>query len=246
VIYKKSIIGNVRNDNQDYCKTFTNNDIELMVLCDGMGGHEGGFIASSTAVNVIGKYFLDANINDVLKNSSLWFQNVLKISRKEMKKKANNNNRLLDMGTTLTAALIDKKKKEIVIFNVGDSRTYIYDGILHQITVDHNLRNYKIENDGYTEEEASKIWGGNLLTSALGPTKSTRLEVFKINMSRKMKFIILTSDGLHDFITKNDFEILINQNENNIFEIGDSLVDKALKNKSTDNISILIWKGKSG
>jgi len=153
-----------------------------------------------------------------------------------MIKFAGKNQALLDMGTTVTAALIGPES--IFIYNVGDSRTYAYNGLLNQITKDHNLRNHYIDNLGYSEEEAATVMGAAALTSALGPQKKVRAEQFMVKREG-VEFIILTSDGIHDYIAKPNFEAIISS-PRSLEEKATVLIKQAIKGKSSDNLTTVI------
>ncbi|WKX02718.1 PP2C family protein-serine/threonine phosphatase [Candidatus Mycoplasma mahonii] len=232
----KTDIGVVRSENQDRANVFQKNGDILAVLCDGMGGHEGGLHASRITIDTFEREFnkkLPSNHNDYDK----WFTNTLKKSKKNMEKFVGSDSSLMDMGTTITAALINKKK--IHIFNVGDSRTYVYNGLLHQITIDHNLRNYYINKFGYSEENAATVIGAAALTSALGPKKKAFAEQFLIENDEKTKYVILTSDGIHDYIAKPNFEKIIAADAS-LNKKAMTLIRQAIKGKSSDNLTIII------
>ena len=232
----KTDVGVVRSENQDRANVFTNNGITLAVLCDGMGGHEGGSHASRIATDTFEKEFtkrLPKNKEDY----SSWFTTTLKKSRKNMKKYANDDSALMDMGTTVTAAIITDEK--IYVYNVGDSRTYIYNGLLHQITVDHNLRNHYINKFNYSEEEAATVVGAAALTSALGPKKKSFAEQFLIERGDETDYVILTSDGIHDYIAKPNFEKII-ASDSSLDQMATVLIKQAIKGKSADNLTAII------
>lgn len=233
-------IGVVREENQDRAAVLENDEIIMAILCDGMGGHFGGSLASSITI--------DTFKNEVATTSTItrekvweWFKNTIKKCKSRMIQEAGSDQGKIDMGTTVTTAIIFKDTKEIFIFNIGDSRTYVYDQLLHQITVDHNLMNYYIINEGMSEFEASKIPGASALTSALGPTKKTNIEAFTIgNISKDSNpLLILTSDGIHDYITKPNFEITLSSKKS-LEEKTESLIKDAIKGGSTDNLTIII------
>ncbi|WHL49845.1 hypothetical protein HYE36_07035 [Mycoplasmopsis bovis] len=148
----------------------------------------------------------------------------------------------LDMGTTVTGALVNSKYKFILIFNIGDSRTYILDNSdqITQATVDHNYLNQLIS-DGISEQEAKKSTNRFSLTSALGPTKNTRLDISTIlsNDYNRVKAIISTSDGTHNFTSRNVMENMALRFKN-AQEWCNQIVDFALKNNSNDNASCVI------
>ncbi len=232
-------IGVVREENQDRAAVFENDYVLVAILCDGMGGHFGGSLASSITIETFKNRmnFLKSDNDNVYE----WFKDTIKQAKQNMIIEAGDDNNKKDMGTTVTSAIVFKNSKNIIIFNIGDSRTYIFDGQLHQITVDHNLMNYYIKNEGMSSFEASKIPGAAALTSALGPSKKTNIEAFNIDekSSNTKKTLILTSDGIHDYIEKPKFELILSQNSS-IEEKGKILIDEAIKGRSTDNLTVAI------
>ncbi|MGL5519853.1 MAG: PP2C family protein-serine/threonine phosphatase [Metamycoplasmataceae bacterium] len=235
-------VGVVREENQDRADVIENDNIVIAILCDGMGGHFGGSLASSITINTFKDEIHKAPNNKT--EISEWVKTTIKKAKENMIYEAGEDSSKKDMGTTLTIAIIFKKTKEIVIFNIGDSRTYIYDGLLYQITRDHNLMNYYIDKEGMSEFEASKIPGATALTSALGPTKKTNIEAFTIDNdfssnSEKKIFLVLTSDGIHDYISKPKFEMILS--DNNPLQVkSEDLIRSAIKGGSTDNLTVIL------
>ncbi|MDK2819589.1 MAG: serine/threonine-protein phosphatase [Mycoplasmataceae bacterium] len=230
-------IGVVREENQDRATVIDNNIGTLALLCDGMGGHFGGSLAASITINTF-SHEMESLPNDK-KHIFEWFKNVIKQCKNNMITEAGNDAMKKDMGTTVTAAIIYKNTKDIFIFNIGDSRTYIFDGLLHQITVDHNLMNYYIIEENMSEFQAAKLPGAAALTSALGPNKKTNIEAFTIDYSNEKRTIILTSDGIHDYITKPNFEMIVS-GSGNLSEKTDQLINQAIRGESTDNLTIIM------
>ncbi|MCR8612996.1 MAG: serine/threonine-protein phosphatase [Mycoplasma sp.] len=233
----KTDVGLVRETNQDYAKVFENKDVTFAILCDGMGGHSGGEIASKVTIDQFEKEFKKTIFSPKM-NFIDFFKSGLKSTKRAMMKKAQKNKILLDMGTTLTAALIFKEKA--IVFNIGDSRTYYFNGNLNQITTDQNLRNYYIREQNLSETEASKVWGASALTSALGPKKHTSVEWFEVKFNSLAKYMILTSDGIHDFILKSRFTTIISNNKNTIEEKATNLLAEAMAGDSSDNLTTII------
>lgn len=233
----KSDVGVVRSENQDRAAVFHKGDIAFAILCDGMGGHQGGSHASSITIDTFEEEFMKKFPVDHLEKANGWFQKAIKRAKKEMTHFANKDQKLLDMGTTLTAAVITKDY--IIVYNVGDSRTYVFNGVLTQVTRDHNLRNLYIDKFNYSEEKAATIMGAAALTSALGPKKKTNIDVFNVENSSDIKYVVLTSDGIHDYISKPVFTQILNSDltMNNKAE---ELIVKAIKGKSSDNLTTII------
>ncbi|PAF54934.1 PP2C family serine/threonine-protein phosphatase [Mycoplasmopsis agassizii] len=236
--YKHTDVGVVRAENQDRADYFEKGNVALAILCDGMGGHYGGSIASSITIDVFKNHFENQPPRES-ENLYNWFERGLRAARERMIIEAGNSVEKIDMGTTVVAALFFINSRKIFIFNVGDSRAYVYNGLLHQVSIDHNLMNYYIRNEKMKPEEAAKILSATALTSALGPQKKTNLEVFEINEDSKVKALILTSDGVHDYIQKPMFEQVIASNSS--LEVkSKELIKKAILGKSTDNLTVLI------
>lgn len=237
----KSIKGDFRDENQDRVEIIEKDNTVLALLCDGMGGHFGGSFASSIAVNVITKEFLD-NFNPNLGDHKKWFYDLIDIVKINMKKQSVNEE-MHDMGTTLTAALIFKNQKKIIIFNSGDSRTYILNknNDLIQITVDHNYYNQLIQ-EGYDKVVANSQRESKYLTSALGPTKKTTLEVFELNTESymKTKSILLTSDGIHSFLNNDEIELIIKNSDLSLKNRIETILTSSQIANSNDNMSVAL------
>lgn len=240
---RKTDVGRIRLENQDALAIFTNDDFVLLLLCDGMGGHYGGGIASSTTISVFDKSFKNllqpSNQEVDIKTYTQWFKETINSVKKEMIRISDKDEAKLDMGTTVTGVLINKQQQYAIIFNIGDSRTFALttEGELKQITVDHNYLNQLIK-DGVPEIEAKKYRNNASLTSALGPDKKTIIEFFVINQKefQKIHAFISTSDGAHDFIEKPTMEQILRKDEK-AEELASEIVDYAIENLSTDNVT---------
>lgn len=235
----KTDVGAVREENQDYAGVFTKGSVVFAILCDGLGGHSGGKIASTITVKQFEKQFHKTSISEDMDFYAFLEKGVIS-AKKQMVKRASKEQSLLDMGTTLTAALIFEKFA--IIYNIGDSRTYYYNGLFHQITNDQNLKNYYMAEQSLSEEEAENVWGAAALTSALGPNKSTKADVFRIDIDKECKFL-LTSDGIHDFIQKPRIEQILNDETLDIEQKTRKLIDEALTNSSSDNLTAILVEG---
>lgn len=236
--YVGTDVGVVRSENQDMAAVFQKGEITLAILCDGMGGHSGGKIASKTVIEVFEKEFFSTfpfntiDINEI----NRWFSKSISKSKDRMKSKAQLDSSLMDMGTTLTAALINSNN--IFVYNLGDSRTYVYNGLFTQVTKDHNLRNYYIDVKKYSQERAAKSVGAMALTRALGPTKKGSVDCFELQ-SQGIEYLLLTSDGIHDYIPKPVIEKIITSNDDLQSKVNE-LISTAIKGKSSDNLTAIL------
>ncbi|WP_330463398.1 PP2C family protein-serine/threonine phosphatase [Metamycoplasma gateae] len=238
--------GKFRKENQDNASISFLDNWTLAVLCDGMGGHFGGSLCSKKTIDFLFEYFQtrfnkDIEFNDK-KSINKWFNNALSYVKKALKKIALNDTQYEDMGTTLTAALIFNINKETYVFNIGDSRTYAYNGLLHQITTDQNLLHQLInKKDKNLDIESLRLLpDANKLTSCLGPNKNMKCDSFLLKNDENIKYLLLTSDGVHDYINKPIIEQIIQDKKLKLESKANKLINIAKKNMSKDNLTVLL------
>ncbi|MFI3210800.1 MAG: Stp1/IreP family PP2C-type Ser/Thr phosphatase [Peptostreptococcaceae bacterium] len=239
-----SDIGNVRKNNEDYCKgeiIYLNNDtIGIFALADGMGGHNKGELASELAVTNIIKLvkenLIDGDnikidyIDDIIKKSYFEVNNIIYNKAKEFLE-------LQGMGTTLVLAVV--YNDEVCIANVGDSRAYIFRGnTLSQITMDHSVVEELMRAEIITEEEAKNHPRRHQITRAMGTDPLVIVDIFKEKLNRKDK-VLLCSDGLTGFVDVIDIlRMLKKDRSTNI--LAHDLVNFANNSKGKDNVSVIV------
>lgn len=236
-IFSKIDIGNKRNTNQDACITAMLPDsAALAVVCDGMGGANGGDVASRTATELICEYVKNS-YNSAQSNDRLLelLKNAVLSANLEIYDMACKNENLSGMGTTVVAAII--KPQTALICNVGDSRAYLIEEAITQITRDHSVVQSLIEKGELTEEEARVHPKKNVITRALGVEENVMPDLYEIAFSENSKLLLCT-DGLSNFV--NDTEILNTFNDNKTENIAEILVDKANAAGGGDNITAVI------
>jgi protein phosphatase len=227
-------IGNSREKNEDsYLLLKPTEDITILAVADGMGGHNAGEVASEVAIDSIRKYPFNFN-EDLINQIKLAVNN----ANENIINYSDNNDNFNNMGTTLTISLI--KNNKLYYGHVGDSRIYIFDGDLKQITKDHSLVNDLIENKSIKPEEAFNHPQKNIITQALGIDKDLEIQTNEINVNKK-NILMLCTDGLTDMIRFDKLEKIIKQDKP-IKEILDELGTKALQNGGNDNITIIMGK----
>ena len=165
----KTDVGLRRHENQDTFAVEQGEKLLIAVVCDGMGGAEGGQIASSLAVETFMqeiRALLRADMTAgqlrelasfcVAKANTAVYQRALQDPAYQ------------GMGTTLVSAVAGER--DAVICNIGDSRAYlIHNGEMTRITHDHSVVQTLVENGDITAEEARTHPNRNLITRALGP-----------------------------------------------------------------------------
>ncbi|TPR54726.1 PP2C family protein-serine/threonine phosphatase [Metamycoplasma neophronis] len=238
----KSDIGNFRKENQDRAGIISKGNWTLAMLCDGMGGHFGGSKCAQITVDTLKQYFEQSfpeEMQDLDRsNINKWFNNALSFIKKALVNCTEKEPIYRDMGTTLTAALVFNLTKSVYIFNIGDSRTYIYNGLLHLVTRDQNFLHQLINIHNWKPEEARKHPDANKLVSCLGPNKTMQSDGFFIKGQASVKYILLTSDGVHDFIEKPQIELILQNRKMTLEEKCDKLITIAKKNLSRDNLTV--------
>tara|TARA_B100000029_G_scaffold632_1_gene813 strand:+ start:106 stop:1251 length:1146 start_codon:yes stop_codon:yes gene_type:complete len=223
-------VGLVRQSNQD---NFAFRE-GTFVLADGMGGHQGGEVASFEATSTILESGKINSVADMVKSVSKANQAILKRAKKE--------DNLSGMGTTvcvLSEIVGTTGKKRIGIANVGDSRIYrLGKSELTQITQDHSLVGDLVRTGELTQEEAARHPQRNILTRALGIEQDLVIDTWELNPVAGDKYL-LCSDGLFNEIDDEKIaQILMEDAE--LEKIAQNLIDHALEAGGHDNITALV------
>ena len=148
--------------------------------------------------------------------------------------KAVNNAELAGMGTTAVAAFV--KDGTAVIAHVGDSRIYLVNGEIKQLTRDHSVVQSLIESGKITPEDAKVHPRKNVITRALGAEENVAVDSDCLNLSNG-DTLLLCSDGLTNFL--DDKDILKAFQNNDISAVAERLVEEANKNGGGDNITVV-------
>ncbi len=205
-IYLKSYgitsVGRIRKKNQDYFFA-TDNKIgklnNLYIVADGMGGHKAGEVASYETVERLVDYIKQNDDSDLrrLIEKGIQFAN-LSVYNQSVE-----NEQYTGMGTTLVVACIDNDI--LHIFNVGDSRLYVYTDGLKQITLDHSRVEELFRAGLITQQEREDFPNKNIITRAIGINDDVEIDYFRISME-SVKYVLLCSDGLTKMMDDNEFE----------------------------------------
>lgn len=231
-----SDIGNTRDVNEDYVGFFSNEQVSIYIVADGMGGHNAGNVASKIAVESCIEYV--KNLED-LSNLEEEFRNAIYYANKVVYEKSISSNNLNGMGTTITACLI--KDNNAIIANVGDSSCYIIrNNSIKKVTKDHSLVQELVDDGSISEEEALKHPNKNIITRALGTKESVEVDIYIIELDSKIKFLLCT-DGLTNEISKEEiYDIIINNNNE---DASKHLVELSKEKGGRDNISVIVFEG---
>jgi serine/threonine protein phosphatase PrpC len=226
--------GLIRSNNEDYFGAYEGPFGDLIIVSDGVGGNEGGEIASQLAVQTVKQKFEDLN-NDYNEKEKLTL--ALQKAHDAIKEKARTEPDLEGMGATAVVLLIINN--EAFYAHIGDSRIYlIRDKQIHQLTKDHSLVQQMVDSNILTPEETKEHPMRNVILKALGtkdgdrPDVSSALELFKGDI------FVLCSDGLTEHVEKS--EILLISLNNPTQAACQKLVQLAKERGGKDNITIQI------
>ncbi len=237
IISGSSNIGRVRSSNQDSFITGKISDsVGYAVVCDGMGGANGGNIASEIATNIISEHIKSAYRDNMGSNSMRYLlMSAVIAANTEIYDRAQGDDDLSGMGTTVVAVIIVDNLAHIV--HVGDSRAYrVGPNDIEQLTRDHSVIQSMIENGEITEQEAKKHPNRNVITRALGVREKVDIDYNEIMLSDD-DILLICTDGLTNFVEDKKIAKIIKKNK--ISEYPDVLIDTANNNGGGDNITVV-------
>jgi len=184
----------------------------LFVVADGMGGHDGGEVASQVAVDTICRVALDGEKSepDGLDAVELLLDTSFQAANNTVKSEA--EERGSDMGTTLVAMLLLDGRMGFVA-NVGDSRAYLHRGEeLFQISRDHSLVAKMVERGRITADEARTHPHSNILLRTVGTERDVDIDIFRVELEQGDR-VMMCSDGLWGEVEDRDLETILNTYE---------------------------------
>ncbi|MBE7054062.1 MAG: Stp1/IreP family PP2C-type Ser/Thr phosphatase [Ruminococcaceae bacterium] len=231
-------VGSVRKVNEDnyYVSDFLN-DNGFIIVADGMGGHNGGQIASKTAIDAIKNNLslesmllmsedeIENHLNDCIDNAN-----------NEVILKSLTDEHLNGMGTTLVLCVVLNNK--IYIANIGDSRFYaIRDNKIAQVTKDHSVVQMLIDKGEISEIEAKNHPNKNVITRAIGSSPKAEADIYSYSI-KKDDYILMCTDGLSNMV---DSSTILNflMSESNLDTAVKKMGDLAIKNGGYDNITVV-------
>ena len=235
--YAKTDIGKAREKNQDYYYIpSSQDDLQLFILADGMGGYNGGEVASKLATESLKKY-IQNNFESIEKSKEKILEligNAMEYANMVVYEKSKEEKELEGMGTTLEVCLIYNNK--VYLGHVGDSRIYrIRKEVIRKLTKDHSYVQQLVEDGKITREEATNHPKKNMLTKALGCTPYVEPDIRARNVE-KGDIFIMCSDGLTNMVTEQEIFEAVKENAEKAPEV---LVQKANNAGGYDNITVV-------
>lgn len=234
-------IGTKRESNQDSLAWCVSADGQraLGVVADGMGGYEGGEIASRITVETLMEQLQDSLEMGTLDDTSLrdHIQQGIDLASSRIDDERKAQTRLSKMGTTVVVAWLQDDTAWIA--HLGDSRAYLVrDGKLSQQTRDDTVAQNMVDDGSIKPEEVSRVPFRNVLTRALGSSTDIVATVSTFNLVPG-DHIILCSDGLTDALPDQEWPAIIAQ-EKDLESLTQALVDASLENQAADNVSLIM------
>ena len=222
-------IGRKRKVNQDYIYTSeepVGNLPNVFIVADGMGGHNAGDYASKVTVETM----LAEMQSSFEKNPTLIFRRAIEEANEVIRRK------LEGMGTTVVVASCMGRFLQVA--NVGDSRLYVVNREIRQITRDHSLVEEMIRMGGLDRADARNHPDKNIITRAVGAEDHVEPDFFTVEL-REGDTVLMCSDGLTNMLEDEEIRMIIS-GARDLVEKAERLVEAANANGGRDNISVIL------
>lgn len=233
--YSATDVGRVRKMNQDYIfasETPVGNLPNLFVVADGMGGHKAGDFASSYAVQIL----LHSILEDKNQNPIIIIRHAIEEANRKVLEEANLHEEMSGMGTTMV--LVTIVDDYAYVANVGDSRLYLIEDKIVQITKDHSLVEEMVRRGLITKEDAKNHPDKNIITRVIGIGPQVDVDFFDIHLKENSR-LLLCSDGLSNMVSDEEIWRIANTSRD-LREMGMRLVSLANENGGKDNIAVVL------
>nr|WP_296006685.1 Stp1/IreP family PP2C-type Ser/Thr phosphatase [uncultured Blautia sp.] len=233
--YSVTDVGQKRQVNQDYVYASeepVGNLPNLFVVADGMGGHNAGDFASSFAVQTL----VHTIQEDENQNPIKIIRNAVEEANRKVLEESKLHVEMSGMGTTMVLVTIIDDYAYVA--NVGDSRLYLIEDQILQITKDHSLVQEMVRRGLITKEEAREHPDKNIITRVLGIGPEVEVDFFDIHL-KDNSTLLLCSDGLSNMVSDEDIWRIINTSRE-LKEAGMRLVSLANENGGKDNIAVVL------
>jgi serine/threonine protein phosphatase PrpC len=235
-------VGCVRETNEDNGRFVKPNDPQLIaakgmlaLVCDGMGGHSSGEVASQMAVDSISSLYYQSAQTD----TQLALRAALEAANREIYAVSQTDETKRGMGTTCTALVV--REGQAYAAHVGDSRMYLVrDGAAHLLTQDHSMVMEMVKQGILTMEKARHHEDKNVITRALGTQAEVEVDTWaKPFPVRENDSFLLCSDGLYDLIEDDEIREAVTSSKD-AYEACEALIALAKERGGHDNITVCI------
>ncbi|UCG62918.1 MAG: serine/threonine-protein phosphatase [Candidatus Zixiibacteriota bacterium] len=242
----KTDVGLVRTANEDCLHLDEKN--RIFAVCDGMGGHQAGEVASMMSadiIDIIFNHFQDEIQRDerlsfghALPQSGEILIKAIRIANRAIFNTAVEKPTLLGMGTTVVALALEGDVLSVA--HVGDSRAYrLKERSLEPLTVDHSWVAEIQQNQNLSHQEAASVVGKNVITRALGVRENVEVDYRLVKVGPGDKFMIC-SDGLCGFADDDEIFHTMNRVRDDNEHIVTELVQLANDRGGADNVTVAV------
>ncbi|MBQ2450835.1 MAG: Stp1/IreP family PP2C-type Ser/Thr phosphatase [Lachnospiraceae bacterium] len=229
-------VGKRRELNEDYIYTsdkMIGNLSNLFIVADGMGGHNAGDYASrytvEKVIETVEELENERDIEEIM-------QEAIYRANAYIYEKARTDIKLSGMGTTLVIASI--KNQEVLVANIGDSRMYVINKNITQITKDHSLVEEMVTMGGLDKEAARNHPDKNIITRAIGVKEFVLADFFEVKLEKEDK-ILLCTDGLTNMLNDDEIHRIVQSNED-VETAAKALIAAANEKGGRDNIAVVL------
>lgn len=228
-------VGKRRNMNQDYVYSSerpVGNLPNLFIVADGMGGHNAGDFASRYTVETIEQLVKDSTLTE----PAAIIESVIKQANLMLIEQANEHEEMRGMGTTIVLAVLEGTR--LIVANVGDSRLYVVNQKITQITKDHSLVEEMVRMGEMDKDVARDHPDKNIITRAIGAIPEVVVDFFELELEPGDE-VLMCSDGLTNMIEDMDIRNIM-RGQRDIAEQAEKLVETANENGGKDNITVIV------
>jgi len=228
-------IGRKRKQNQDYVFTSQRtigNLPNLFIVADGMGGHKAGEYASKYTVETI----CNCIERSFEKNPTLILQKAIELANTHIRKRASEDFSLEGMGTTVVAATCLGRYLQVA--NVGDSRLYVVNEEIRQITRDHSKVEELVRVGVLDRAAARNHPEKNIITRAIGANDTIEADFFTVELAAG-DIVLMCSDGLTNMLEDGEIRDILS-GEGELEDKARRLVEAANNHGGKDNISVIL------
>jgi protein phosphatase len=229
-------------------------DSNLYAVCDGMGGHNAGEVASRMAIEALGSFVersavekeitwpwgLDANLSFDANR----LKTAVRLANSEVFQSADEREELQGMGTTVVSALVSGAV--MTLCSAGDSRCYLVrNGALKQLTQDDSWVSAALGEGILNSDDVERHPLRNVITKAIGARDSIDVDAQEHRLQQG-DLVLLCSDGLHGMVGDADIARLLLQDSGSLEETSARLVDAANEAGGRDNVTVVLLRYSEG
>lgn len=233
--FSKTDVGKRRDMNQDYVYSSeqpVGKLPNLFIVADGMGGHQAGDYASKYTVETLERLIRESEETQ----PAAILEHAIKQVNRMLLEEASEHEEMKGMGTTLVIATIAENR--MTVANVGDSRLYVVNQNISQITKDHSLVEEMVRMGEMDEETAKGHPDKNIITRAIGAVADVSVDFFEVELLSGDE-ILMCTDGLTNMVEDIDIREIM-KSQRDIAEQAERLVETANENGGKDNITVIV------